>query len=80
MPCSTLVRSPTRRTHSSKVPFDRLGEEEMLIGASPTPNTESSTNCPGSWASDVLLGSRSVNTFSKSVSDSMAVISAGVGR
>ena len=40
---SASVKRPARRTHSSMKPlFD--GEDEMEIGASPTPKMESSTN------------------------------------
>jgi hypothetical protein len=40
------VRLPTRLTTIWKVPL-RRGEEETEIGASPIPNKETWTNCPG---------------------------------
>ncbi len=78
--CNASVTSPARRTHSSNVPLRRLGEELMLIGASPTPNTDSSTNWPGSWSSDRPPGSAIVYSFSRSVSVLTLTICAGVGR
>ena len=62
-----LVTSPTLRTHSSKVPLLRLGEELIEIGASPMPNSETSTNWPGSLPRLPPSGSSRVNSFSSSV-------------
>ena len=51
----------------------------MLIGASPMPSTETSTNCPGWWAMVKPLGSSRWNHFSTSVNCSTATMRAGVG-
>ena len=57
--CSTSVKWPVRRTHSSMKP--RLdGELDMEIGASPTPKMDTSTNWPGSCENASRMRSSSV--------------------
>ena len=60
-----------------------VGDEEMEMGASPTPNRDSSTNWPGAWqnASRIFSStSRNSKSFSVAVSSVMEVMRAGQGR
>ena len=45
--CIAAVTSPTLRTHSSKWPLLRLGDELMEIGASPIPEQADLDELPG---------------------------------
>ena len=79
---SRSVKRPARRTHSSIKPR-LVGDDEMEMGASPTPKMDNSTNCPGAWqkASRTLSStSRNSKSFSVAVSSVMEVMRAGHGR
>src|SRR5512136_1650079 len=80
MRCNTLVMSPARRTHNSNEPLLRLGDDVIEIGASPTPNTDSSTNWPGSCPNDTPRGSSNLNSFSHCVIGFTSRMRAGWGR
>ena len=80
--CSRSVKRPVRRTHSSMKPC-LVGDDEMEMGASPTPKMDSSTNCPGSWRKASRMRSstkRNSKSFSVGVSSVMEVMRAGHGR
>ena len=76
--CRALVTLPTFLTASWKVP-SLVGDDEMEMGASPMPMTETSTNCPGRCPR--LLPSLNLNskTFSRGVNSSTLTSSAGRG-
>ena len=79
---SASVKRPARRTHSSMKPLFE-GEDEIEMGASPTPKIESSTNWPGSWWNALRMHSstrRNSKSFSVAVSSVIDVMRAGHGR
>ncbi len=60
-----------------------VGDDEMEMGASPTPKMDTSTNCPGSWRKASRMRSstkRNSKSFSVGVSSVMDVMRAGHGR
>src|SRR5690606_14456597 len=66
--------------HSLKVCPVRLGDDITLIGASPTPGTDTITNWPGVWPRFWPPGSRTVKIFSSAVSVWISSMVAMVGR
>ena len=70
---------PMRRMTIWKVPC-RVGEEEIEMGASPTPVTETSTNWPGIWPRSFPESILTSKKESRAVMGSTLVRVAGWGR